>query len=144
MARKILISLVSDQTIPNILLIKDLSPQDCYFFLTTAVMESDKKQKTDAIIKTAGVEQQCCWQKREVLEDNFESIKQGIESFQLRDDDEITVNITGGTKPMSLATYEYFKTRGKNVKFLYKSASRYEFIRLETAAKGGKTKCPRT
>ena len=133
MSQKILISLVSDQTIPNILLIKELPVQDRYLFLTTVVMEDDRKGKTLAIVQTTNLNVYT-WEKQEIVEDDFKSVVVGLDKFCLKNNDEIIVNITGGTKPMSLSTYEYFKDRGMNVRFLYKSATRYEFILLETGA----------
>ena len=50
MGRKVLISIVSDQTIPNVLFIKDFKEMDEYVFLSTEKMEQQKK--TEKIIKS--------------------------------------------------------------------------------------------
>jgi hypothetical protein len=131
MARKVLISLVSKQTIPNILLIKEFPPQDLYVFLTTEEMESDINRKSETIIETARIAERL-HKTVKVIEDKFESIVAGLQSFLFTAEDTITVNITGGTKPMSLATYNFFKEKQLNVQFLYKAQNKYEFIYLET------------
>ena len=49
-----LISLISEQTLPNVLFIKQFGPFDRYIFLTTKEMEEAKR--TDDVIKTCKIE----------------------------------------------------------------------------------------
>ena len=121
------VCLVSDQTIPNILSIHHFKP-DTVLFITTKDME--KKKKTQAIIDTLKTLGHCDdqeYQQIEVLEDSILDCHLKIETIlQKMDVDELTINLTGGTKIMSIAAYELFKDYGS--KMIYIPISKNEFI----------------
>ncbi|MEA3451706.1 MAG: hypothetical protein U9Q83_07360, partial [Bacteroidota bacterium] len=90
MPKKILVSLVSKQTIPNILFIKQKKAEfDDFIFITTEQMKSF--EKTQSICKASNIsffEQN----EIEVLEDNVEDITQKI-SDKYSNTNEYVINI---------------------------------------------------
>ncbi|MCD6277381.1 DUF1887 family protein, partial [candidate division WOR-3 bacterium] len=110
MGRKCLVSLVSAQTIPNVLLIKELGkmyPIDIYLFITTPRMKKDKKHSY--IINACGLDEKKV-KLVEVKEDDVKDTQEKLKTFfeEVGDDVEFIVNITGGTKLMAIATYDFF------------------------------------
>jgi len=100
---------VSEQTIPNILSIYHFKPDEV-LFVTTHKME--QLHKTDHIINAlnqVGIELKS-QEKVIVLEDSLLDCKKKIEKWIAgKEEDEFTVNLTCGTKIMSIAAYDYFK-----------------------------------
>jgi hypothetical protein len=112
MANKVIVSIVSDQTVPNVLFIKELGPADKYFFISTLKMEGSNKNTTDCIIDAAGISNKKIY-KILVIEDSLLDIDSKlIEELVIEDEDVVSVNITGGTKLMSLGVYNYFSRNG--------------------------------
>lgn len=140
--KTILISLISEQTIPNILGIYHLKP-DKVIFCTTEEME--KRKRTDAIINTLKlygldysslnahdrikVDQDC-------LEDCELKFKDEI--VQKYGNDKLTVNLTGGTKIMVLGAYNVFKDIAEQM--IYTPIPKNEF--LVVYPKDGDCKAP--
>lgn len=121
------VCLVSDQTIPNILGIYHFKP-DTVFFITTKEME--KKEKTAAIVdtlKSMGLDFEGRYKKIIVAEDSILDCHRKIdESVQDVQEPEFSVNLTNGTKIMSIAAYDYFKDYGS--KMIYIPINKNEFI----------------
>lgn len=118
--KTILVSLVSDQTIPNILAIHHFRPDEL-LFVTTEIME--KKHKTASIMETLrqlGLDYaENCVQKMEVKEDSILDCHRKIEEWMTgREDGEFIVNFTCGTKIMSIAVYEFFKDYGSRMIYI--------------------------
>jgi hypothetical protein len=118
--KTILVSLVSDQTIPNILAIHHVKPDEL-LFITTKDME--KKQKIQAILTTLNRLKLPYEGNRSssiiVQEDSILDCHQQLEQWiQGKEDAEFVVNLTGGTKIMSIAAYDYF-IKDYNSKMLY-------------------------
>lgn len=110
MSKKIIVSLVSDQTIPNVLFIKEKGFADFYYFISTTKMES--RGVTNHIVDSLNIDQHS-FQKLEVIEDSISDIEEKlIKQIQHEDDDILLINITGGTKIMSLAVYNFFSRVG--------------------------------
>jgi len=109
--RGLLVSLVSDQTIPNILAILHFKP-DTLLFLSTQQME--RKKKIEAILETSR-KRGLNFKNYKRLIVNQDSIKDCMDKLQQWaekesiQDYEITVNLTGGTKIMAIGTYEFFR-----------------------------------
>jgi hypothetical protein len=108
--KKILVSLVSDQTVPNILAIHHFRP-DSLLFISTKEME--RKKKTAAILASLralsfdydGNTDIC-----EVVEDSVVDCHRKLDKWiEGKEEAEFIVNLTGGTKIMSIAAYEFFK-----------------------------------
>lgn len=125
--KKIVVSLVSEHTIPNILVIWHFKPDEL-LFITTPEME--QKGKTDAILETLkrmGADYGGRWHKVEIAEDSILDCHRKLEGWIAgREDSEFVVNLTGGTKIMSIAAYEYFKDYESRM--IYVPIPRNEFI----------------
>ncbi len=109
--KKTLVSLISDQTIPNLELIKEFSNQiNQYVFICTKQKKSQLKWLIDAASLNTY---------EEIYVDAFEpdEIENNIKQFDFGDDD-IILNITGGTKLMSLIVNEYFRSIGATIYYL--------------------------
>lgn len=106
----ILVSLISDQTIPNILAIEHFKPDEL-LFVTTEEME--RKNKVPAIMSTLdrlGLKYADRSSKITVQEDSILDCHRKMDSWiQEREDAEFIINLTCGTKIMSIAAYEFFK-----------------------------------
>jgi hypothetical protein len=113
--QKILVSLISDQTIPNILLIRELPDIDRYIFITTQEME--KKEKTGCIMNAAEISKEKTI-KIEVTEDSLVDIREKLNQCNFEDDDEFYINLTGGTKIMSIGVYNFFKERKSEIYYI--------------------------
>lgn len=110
MPKKIIVSLVSDQTVPNVLFIKEKGPADFYYFISTEKME--KRGVSQNIINSLKLPED---KKKiiSVIEDSVKDIDEKLGSeLELEDEDIHLVNITGGTKIMSLSVYNYFSRNG--------------------------------
>lgn len=117
----ILISIVSKQTIPNILFIKEKQAEvDKFLFVNT---EHTLKRKFSERIKTVcGIAERDCVSVK-VIEDNVMNVIQQIESAFEENDmfgyTQFLVNVTGGTKPMALGVYIFFEQKINNAEFYY-------------------------
>lgn len=116
---RILISILSDYMQPNFLLIKEFEGKyDDLVFISTEDMESDKKRKSHWLEKALKLPEKsvkCI----KVVEDDFESIKQRLNQEFFSKDDFYILNLTGGTKLMPLAVYEYFTQNNYTSEFYY-------------------------
>ena len=123
MGRTLLVSLVSDQTIPNVQLIKQLREQVTdYFFITTKGMEN---KGTRTWIEKAS---QIAGEKIEVEEFSFTDISKKLSGCDFEIYDKIIVNLTGGTKIMTLVAYDFFKNIGADI--YYVTGHNNELIKL--------------
>ena len=116
--KRILVSLVSDQTIPNIEFIKEMwAETDAYLFISTKAMEAQGRR--DWIIQTTGIPPEKVLEPIVVKEFSFEDIDEKLSS-RIDETEGVTylVNLTGGTKIMSLAVYEFFKSLSSEMYYL--------------------------
>lgn len=111
MSKIILVSLVSDQTIPNVEFIKEFGGEDVsYLFITTA----QKHEQLEWILKTTNI---LDYEMKEVDAFDQNDIITKLNSCKYGNG-EIILNITGGTKLMSLVINEYFKNLGARIYYL--------------------------
>ncbi len=105
MSRKVLISLVSDQTIPNVELIKEFQ-ESVYKHIFIATKE--KQNQVEWIKHATTIENLDL-----ILVDAFDpsDIINKLNNYDFGDD-EVMVNITGGTKLMALIASDFFKNLG--------------------------------
>ncbi len=103
--KSILVSLISDQTIPNVQFIKEMIADE-YLFITTEAME--KKGVLNWVLKATNID----LDKIHVItvapfsyDDVYEVVEKSIQK-----DRKYLVNLTGGTKIMSLAVNDVFKS----------------------------------
>ena len=104
----ILICLVGDQTVPNVLLIKDAAFQqiDTYIFITTELMETRKRLQH--IINATGLKANQ-FRRLIVKADDLQDVKYKLDQLELPiDNTTYDINLTSGTKLMSIAVYSYF------------------------------------
>ena len=117
---KTIVSLVSDQTLQNVIFIEQMKKNavkiDKYIFLTT--LEMEKKEKTRHICKACGIEESLC-KKIIAEEDKIEEIYRELEEKLREIESSFLVNITGGTKTMAIAVYDYFKRGFSGDNYLY-------------------------
>ena len=102
----ILVSVISDQTIPNLLIIKELEGKySGRIFISTKKME--KAGKSGWIERAAGLMPDSV-PRIIVDENNWVDIKKKLDVFVWPENSNFLVNLTGGTKVMTLAVYEFF------------------------------------
>lgn len=113
MSKVLLISLVSDQTIPNVKLIKEfqhLNPN--YLFVTTEQME--RKGTRGWIEKTSGITHS---EVVVVNENSTPDVANKLKTIDYGSYGRIIVNLTGGTKMMSLGVHQCLS--GLNTEYYY-------------------------
>ena len=128
MGKRAIISIVSDQTIPNIEFIRTVGDENTeYFFITTDYCE--KKSKVESIVKVCQLAQDSCT-KISVDEKSYDDIIEKLCDLNTDKFTQILVNATGGNKPMSLAVVDHFRDK-KNTNVYYTDVSdRDYFINL--------------
>ena len=130
MGKKMMISLVSEQTIPNILAILHFQPENL-LFVSTEKMQQQKK--VEAILHTLKMrDMNFSPDNSQTLVVNQDSIKDCMDKLQdwakeiNLHDFEIIVNLTGGTKMMAIGAYEVFKDY--SCQMIYIPIPKNEFI----------------
>ncbi|PID26389.1 MAG: hypothetical protein CR982_10520 [Candidatus Cloacimonadota bacterium] len=116
--RKIVINLVGFETIPNIAFIRsiDRNSDTEYIFLTTKQMID--LNKTDSILSVCNPDIVKKSSVKIIPDNNFNQILSELKDYNFDDESEIFINLTGGTKIMAMAVFEYFKPF-PNCKFYY-------------------------
>ena len=109
----ILISIISDQTIPNLLLIQELKGKYQHqLFISTAKMEETGKSRW--IEQAAGIEPGST--PRIVVDENrWGDISEKLFTYKWPSEANYLVNLTGGTKVMTLAIYDFFARPGNRI-----------------------------
>lgn len=121
MTKNILISLVSEQTIPNIELIKEFHDFiDEYLF----VHSKQTIEQLAWIVDAAKIEK---YEKLEVNAFDIADIEAKLKSFDFQDN-QYYLNITGGTKVMIITFQEFFKNLG--AKIYYVTGQNCEYIKV--------------
>ena len=117
----VLVSVISAQTIPNLLLINELKHRySAMLFITTASMEggTDPAQSRSIWIERAAGIIPGSVRRIIVEEDNWPAIRQKLSSLEDIPDQQYMVNLTGGTKVMTLAVYEHFARPGNVIYYV--------------------------
>lgn len=103
---KTIVSILSDHLLPNFLFIKEMEGQySDLLFVSTPQMEMQEKAMH---LEVALGRKERSVRRIVVANDNYKEILDALHAEQLSDSVEYVVNITGGTKTMSLAVHEYF------------------------------------
>lgn len=112
----ILVSIVSDQTAPNYLFIKEFQNQvDWFLFISTQQMEH--KGKTELICTTAEINNNKCL--KVLVSDNLlHEVQNHLHKLDFPNNYQYLVNLTGGTKLMSIAVWRFFH-QFSNARFFY-------------------------
>jgi uncharacterized protein YuzE len=103
--KTILVSLISDQTIPNLQLIKEKNV-DGYLFVSTEAM--NKKGTLEWLLLASKIDETKPVTVINVNAFSYDDIEAQL-SAAVNDEDHYIVNLTGGTKIMSLAVNDFFK-----------------------------------
>ncbi|MFN4254821.1 MAG: Card1-like endonuclease domain-containing protein [Saprospiraceae bacterium] len=104
---KILVSLLSDQLPPNLLFIKEKQAEvQRHLFVTTNLME--QRGKAEQLARVAGLAAGQ-WQKVVVIEDSLDDIRHKLAALALPTDTKYLLNLTGGTKIMSIGVSRFFE-----------------------------------
>lgn len=115
MSKKVLVLLVSRETIPNFLAIKTFTEAGFYVFITSGEMEDEQKgNRREWLINASGLNEQDT-HKIVVNAYNKEEIIQKLNLFDWDKYEEIFVNLTGGTKLMAMACYQFFFKKSKQL-----------------------------
>lgn len=126
MSKTLLVSLVSDQTIPNVQLIKQLGNNETdYFFITTKGMEN---KGTRVWIENACKIPGEKIKKIEVNQFSFSDIKTKLNQYDFSQYEKILVNLTGGTKIMTLVASDFFKSIKADIYYI--TGQNNEFIKI--------------
>jgi hypothetical protein len=103
---KTIVSILSDHLLPNFLFIKEMEGlYSDLLFVSTPQMEMQEKAMH---LEVALGRKEGSVRRIVVANDNYKEILDALRAEQLSDSVEYVVNITGGTKTMSLAVHEYF------------------------------------
>lgn len=120
---KTLVSLVSEQTIPNLELIKEFQYQtDKFLFFHS----SKTKSHVDWIIKAAALDENQCI-RQEIDPFDIRQIQKVLNEFPFGDESFI-LNITGGTKPWIISFLDKFKDLGAEI--YYVTGKPLEFMKV--------------
>lgn len=112
----VLVNIVSEQILPTFLFVKHYKTiADKFLFISTAEME--KYEKTKALCEALQISKSER-NKTLVNEDSLVDIIEKLKKLNLSTDNEYYVNLTGGTKIMSLALWKFFKNFDKT-RFFY-------------------------
>lgn len=123
------ICLVSDQTIPNILAIHDLKPDKLVFVSTVKMEEKKAVQSILSCLRLNGMDYENRHQITVVNQDSFDSCEKALKRLaeQFKEDN-ISVNLTCGTKVMSMAAFSVFRGTARQI---YTPIPRNEFIEID-------------
>lgn len=115
--KRVLVSILSQQSVPNYLFIKEMEGEyDDLLFITSQDVET--KMKSGELIESSLRLPPLSVRRIQIEEDNFSRALEKFNQANISKENSYLVNITGGTKVMSLATMEFFKSLG-NSRFYY-------------------------
>lgn len=125
--KKVLVSILSDHLVPNYLFIKEMRGQyNELLFIGTPYTES----KAIATHLENALENRKSNIKKVILEsDQYQEGVQSLENISLPNDVQYIVNLTGGTKIMSLIVYDFF--RKLNSSFFYIPIGKNTYCNIE-------------
>lgn len=127
----ILVSILSKHTLPNYLLIREMEGKyDELLFITTPEVDKDNRdfQLLTALGKDDGDVVYVT-----VDGNDYRKALDDLRNWEIRNGDKYIVNLTGGTKMMSLAVHDFFKD--KHAEFYYVPLGKNEYYNLETGEK---------
>lgn len=119
--KSVLISVISAQPLPNFLLIKELRGlYSSMVFISTGEMEgrgNDSMSRSRWIERAAGLAEGST-PRVIVKEDSWLDIKQKLQDFFSDQNTSYAVNLTGGTKVMTLAVFQHFAKDGNSIYYV--------------------------
>lgn len=125
---RIIVSILSNHSVPNFLFIKEMEGQyDRHLFVTSP--EIGLLGRKGQLIKALGITQQDVTIISVDGNDYLSAIATLTDKWQEDEDNNYIVNLTGGTKMMSLAVHDFFKN--KRAEFYYVPLGKTSIITLE-------------
>ncbi len=118
--------LTSEQSLPNLLFLKQFGPFDNYLFLTTAKMEA--MGRVDHLLDAAGI-QDAAVQRLPIDPENANTAFANLKALPLPPHHSYLVNLTGGTKMMALAAYAFFRNQS-GARLVYHPINAAHFLEL--------------
>ena len=97
------------------MLIKELPQIDRYLLISTKKME--KRKVSHWIMEASGLSQNQ-FQIISVIEDSLSDIENQLHCLEFDDEDSLFVNLTGGTKIMSIGVYSFFMKKGGKIFYI--------------------------
>jgi hypothetical protein len=121
---KVLLCLLSDQHVPNTLCVHHLQPERLVLLESATMARRKVGHNLLEALKLGGLDYvDRCDIEPLASEDDLEAIRTALRrAYGRYPSGEWTVNLTGGTKPMSIAAYEFF--RALNGRLLYMNVGR--------------------
>jgi len=118
---RVIISILSEHLVPNFLFIKEVANDDDILVLISTEY-TQKQNIAERLEKALGLQSNDI-ERVQVQNDDFDHTMKALEAADFNWQDEYIVNLTGGTKIMSIATYEFFKdmrdSHQAKVRFVY-------------------------
>lgn len=119
--KTVLVTIISGQVIPNLLLINELkSRYSDLLFITTPEMEGSgdsQKCRSRWLERAANLEENSV-ERIIVKEDDWMDIDAKLKTVSFNDQTRYIVNLTGGTKVMTLAVFGYFAHPGNVIYYI--------------------------
>ena len=112
---KILVCLISGQHVPNLLTVKAINPDKLRLLVTPAMKRQEKDSQFLKALSAGGLDYSMDDEMiiDQMEENSSKAIYDNLEqAYSKHADDEWIINLTGGTKPMSIGAYEFSKSRG--------------------------------
>ncbi len=111
---KVLLCLLSDQHVPNLLSVHHYKPDRLVLIETAQMKSRGAAGHFLTALKLGGLDYDARHHVEPLnAEDNLDSVRQALQTaYGKHPTDQWTANLTGGTKLMSIATYEFFKALG--------------------------------
>lgn len=119
---KILVCLISDQHVPNLLAVKAVRPNRLVLLVTPGMKKKGKDAQFLDALSAGGHDLQM---EKKIIDQKEENSSLAVYSnlereFSEHADDEWIINLTGGTKPMSIGAYEFSKKMGLRTLYVAK------------------------
>ena len=129
--KTILVSLISEQTVPNVVVADHFKP-DIYWFISTEKMDQRRSYIENALKMRGHELNEENVISEKVNQDSLTDCIEKMESMVDPDENEVNyvVNITGGNKIMALGAFEVFTNVGQKVSIGYMPLGKKEFIQI--------------
>lgn len=114
---KVLLCLLSDQHVPNLLSVHHYKPDQLVLVQSEAMRRKDVAQHFLAALKKGGEHYESrTYVQPLTSEDDLAQVRAALQESVARfPSGEWIANVTGGMKPMGIATYEFFKAAGGTI-----------------------------
>jgi hypothetical protein len=119
---KVLLCLLSDQHVPNLLSVHHFKPDRLVLIESTAMQHKEAARHFREALQIGRLDfttdDRCLVQPLDA-EDNLDAVRSSLQqAFRRYPPEEWIANLSGGTKPMSIATYEFFKAVGARLVYV--------------------------